>query len=112
ELAFAAAQRLEGGGAVAEELPQREALAREGAAQLDALGDGRIETAERVGEVLPLTVDRHRGFLHPVLEGGAGPGVEGAEDLVELNRFGDVRLGQGSAVVELWPLARAGREFD
>ena len=73
----------------------------EDAEELVEVGEGRFELAERVGEALALAVDRHRRFLHPALEGGAGFGVEGAEDLVELDRFGDVGLGQGAAVGEL-----------
>ncbi len=38
--------------------------------------------------------------------------VEGAEDLVELHRFGDVCLGNGAAVGQLRAVARAGGEFD
>ena len=61
----------------------------------------------------PRPCDRHRGFLLPGLEGGAGLGVEGAEDLVELDRFGDVwRVGQGAAVGELRPVAVARGQFD
>ena len=112
QLALAAAQRLEGGGAVAEELLDREALAVEHAEELVEVGEGRFELAERVGEALALAVDRHRRFLHPGLEGGAGFGVEGAEDLVELDRFGDVGLGQGAAVGQLGPVGVAGGEFD
>ncbi len=41
-------------------------------------------------KVLAAALDRDRRFLHPFLEGGAGRRVEGAEDLVELDRFGDV----------------------
>ncbi len=77
-----------------------------GAEDAVEFGEGRFEFGEGVGEVGAAAGDRHRDFLHPFLEGGAGPGVEGAEDLVELDRFGDVGLGQGGAVGELW--ARCG----
>ena len=97
---------LEGGGAVAEQLADREALGVEDAEELVEFGEGRFELADRVGEALALAVDRHRGFLHPGLEGGAGFRVEGAEDLVELDRFGDVGLGQGAAVGQLGAVAR------
>ena len=47
-------------------------------------------SASALEKRLALAVDRDRAFLHPFLEGGAGARVEGAEDLVELDRFGDV----------------------
>ena len=53
---------------------------------------------KRVGEALAPALDRDRRVLHPGLEGGPGLGVEGAEDLVELDRLGDVGGGQRAAV--------------
>jgi hypothetical protein len=103
QLAFAPAQRPEGGGAVLEQLRDRQFLAAQGAEEPFEFGEGRFELAERVGEVLALPFDRHRRFLHPGLEGGAGLRVEGAEDLVELDRLGDVGLRQRRPVDQ--PLA-------
>ena len=108
QLAFAAAQRLEGGGAVAEQLADRDALGVEDAEELVEVGEGRFELADRVGEVLALAVDRDRGFLHPALEGGSGFGVEGAEDLVELDRFGELASGTVPPSASFGPLRSPG----
>ena len=61
------------------------------------LGERR-EVAERVVEVAPAARDRLRLRLHPVLERGAGLGVERAQDLVELDRVRHLRGGQHAAL--------------
>ena len=50
------------------------------------LGEG-VELGDRRGEVRPPAVQRRRRPLHPHLESLASAAVEGAEDLVELDRL-------------------------
>ena len=112
ELTLAAAQRPEGDGAVAEELPHREPLGVEDAEEAVELGEGGFELGESVGEALPAALDRDRRLPLPFLEGGAGGGVEGAEDLVQLDRFGDVAVGSVAAVGQLRPVGVARGQLD
>ncbi len=112
QLAFASAQGAEGDGAVAEQLLDREPLRVEHAEEIVDLGEEGLEFAERVGERLAAAGDRDGAFLHPFLEGGARAGVEGAEDLVELRRFGDVGSCQRAAVGKLRAVGVAGSQLD
>ena len=109
---FAAAQRAEGRRAVAEQLLHGEPLRVEHPEQAVEFGESGVELGERGGERLALAGDRRGAFLHPFLEGGAGPLVEGAEDLVELHRFGHVGPRQAVAVVQGRAVPVAGRQFD
>ena len=58
----------------------------------------RVEAGERQRQVVAAAAQRRRLALHPGLERVAGRVVEGPEDLVELDRVGDLRLGQGPAL--------------
>ncbi len=112
QLALATAQGLKGDGAVAEELLDRDPLRVEHAEDLVEFGEERFELGEGVGEGLAAAGDRDRAFLHPFLEGRARARVEGAEDLIELSRFGDVGTCQRAAVGQLRPICVARGQFD
>ena len=72
----------------------------------------RVELADRGGEVGAAALEGGRRLLHPDLEVRAGLGVEGAEDLVELDRVGHLGRGNVAALGELRARAVARGQLD
>ena len=90
QLALALGERAEDDAGVLDELLHGLLLGVEHPQQLvRVLGEG-LEVGDRRRDVGAAAREGDRGLLHPGLEGGAGGLVEGAEDLVELHRLGDL----------------------
>ena len=98
QLGVALGQRAEDDARVGHQARERALLAVEDRDQVGRVLGERPEVAERVVEVAPVVGDRGRLRLHPVLERRAGLRVEGAQDLVELDRVRHLRGGQRAAL--------------
>jgi hypothetical protein len=112
ELPLALGEGLEDVAAAPKQLADREALAVEDAEKPVGLLRERVELGDRRGQVRPLAVQRGGRSLHPHLERVASARVEGAEDLVELDRIRDLSLGQGAALGQAGPLLVPRRQLD
>ena len=106
QLAVALGQRLEHDARVRDQARDGALLAVEDVDQLGGVLGERPEVAERVVEVAPVAADAARLLLHPGLERRSRLGVEGAVDLVELDRVGDLRLRQRAAFGQRLGVAR------
>ena len=113
ELALAAAEGAQGDGAVAEQLTHREPAGCRGCGRACRIRVKVVSSSPKAAErSWPRPWIAIASVLHPFLEGGPGARVEGAEDLVDLDRLGDVGGRQRAAVLELRAVAVAGRQFD
>ena len=102
ELALALGEGVEDDAGVVDELldAPRSWVSRTRSRRLASSAKGsRLPIARR--DVGAAAVERDRRLLHPGLEGGAGGLVEGAEDLVELHRVGDLGRRQRAVLGQL-----------
>ena len=112
ELALALRERLEDVAAAADQLLCGERLAVEDPQDPVCLLGESVERRDRDREVLAAALEGNRSALHPLLERGTGLGVEGAEDLVELDRLRDLRLGKRVALGQRRRRVAAGGQLD
>src|SRR5690606_27074971 len=107
------AERLEDDPGVADEAAERLLPPVEDVQQRRALTGDAGEVRERRAEILPAAVGDRRGQLGlPAAERLPRLRVERLEQLVELDRRADARLGEAAAVGDLLAAAPAGRQLD
>ena len=112
QLAAALGDRVEDHAGVADEAARRAVLAAQDPQHVvDVLGERR-QAAERLVQPLAPGPDGAALLVEVVRERRPGLGVERAEDLVELDRRGDLGLRQATAVGQLRPRAVARGELD